>query len=872
MKKLSILICLIVSSFTALAQYEVKTIKRPDGITLKYFNPIPVARAYNYEAGLSLYKNPDNNKYFVAISVLFKNTVAEELNGNLLIQTTGKNGISLEPAYNRLVTINGREVALSMYYLTGREINELKSNSIKLISFNVNDEIIALNLTENRDVLVKEFEILSNAKSNISKQNFNKSNSLTNAQKQNIPIRTPVTKPNTPNGRKTYDDYFKDRDAKNKNTQTKPDPPSTMFGRNTSGVLGVNTDYGESKYDKDINWDADIDKNDIEGSLKKYRDARWEEEWGVYRNVGLILLLFIVIIFIYRLLKSDDNTINNEEIVETIINNRITNESISIVLPSKSDASKNEINPLNINPDTEIPTPIAKPNSDLTIVSPKPESTNKELKRIGFKPSMLFTQAEPYNYPMVKMPKENSYIKFPRLGRSNKLGFTENTFLELLNKYFNSDFKIHNDRHITHKNGNNGYEPDFLLINEKENKNIFINIEIDEPYDGISRIPTHEINRDVYRDLFFTNRGYIVIRFTEKQIFEEAKQCCVFIANVIKAIDENYSNEELDFKPSISSQNQWDTLQAKKWSFEKYREKYLGIKCFMPKYSSQIDFLITNSELDKIIESKIIEADLSAFDKNDNKPLNGNQSHIRDKRVVFDSLNHRYYIDNNPDTISVSQLIDKFFPEFDALQAATNLNPKHELYGLPVEEIISIWKKKGIEAAELGTHLHLQIENYYKNQPFNSNTKEFGYFLEFKEQFTNMDPVQPEWRIFDEDYMIAGTIDMLYKKEDGTFYIFDWKRSEKVVHPDGKPKISDPEHFYTKFAFGELSHLTDDSYYRYALQQNIYRHILETKYNYKISSMNLLILHPKYETYHWVKLPKMQKEVDYMFSTLKIIS
>ncbi|WP_281227598.1 hypothetical protein [Flavobacterium aquiphilum] len=839
MKKLSIILCLIISSFTTFAQYEVKTLKRPDGITLKYFNPIAVAVTNNYEAGLSLYKNPDNNKYFVAISVLFKNAVAEELNGNLLIQTTGKNGISLKPAYNRLVTMNGREVALSMYYLTEREINELKSNSIKLISFTISNEIIALNLTENKDVFIKEFEILSNAKSNISKQNFNKSNSLTNAQKQNIL-----------NGTKTYDDYFKDRDANN--NQTKLDPTSTMSGRNTSGVLGVNTDYGDSKYDKDINWDADIDENDIQGSLNKYRDTRWEEEWGVYRNVGLILFLFIVIIFIYRLLKSDENTKNNKEIGETNI--------------------RNEINPLNINPDTEIPAPTAKPNSDLTIVSPKPDSNDKELKRIGFKPSMLFTQAEPYNYPMVKMPKENSYIKFPRLGRSNKLGFTENTFSEVLNKYFKSDFKIYNDRHITHKSGNNAYEPDFLLINEIENKNIFINIEIDEPYDGISRIPTHEINRDIYRDLFFTNRGYIVIRFTEKQIFEEAKQCCVFIASVIKAIDENYSNKELDFETSISSQNQWDTLQAKKWSFEKYREKYLGIESFNPKSSSQIDFLIENSELDKIIELKIIEFDLSTFDKNDNKPLNGNQSHIRDKRIVFDSLNHRYYIDNNPDTISVSQLIDKFFPEFDALKAATNLNPRHELYGLPTDEIISIWEKKGIEAAELGTHLHLQIENYYKNQPFNSNTKEFGYFLEFKEQFTNMNPERTEWRIFDEDYMIAGTIDMLYKKEDGTFYIFDWKRSEKVVHPDGKLKISDPEHFYTKFASGELSHLTDDSYYRYALQQNIYRHILETKYNYKISSMNLLILHPKYETYHWVKLPKMQNEVDYMFSTLKIIS
>lgn len=851
MKKLSILICLIIASFTSFAQYEVKTIKRPDGITLKYFNPIPVARAYNYEAGLSLYKNPDNNKSFAAISVLFKNAVAEELNGNLLIQTTGKNGISLEPAYNRVVTMNGREVALSMYYLTERDINELKSNPIKLISFTINNKIIALNLTENRDVLVKEFSILNKENRNSSPKT--KKNNNVNNRKNTYPKRDLDA---------TLEKIYK-VDKKTKLDAYLNESENKTFRSNT---------IGKSKYDKDINWNADIDENDIEGSLKKYRDARWEEEWGVYRNVGLILLLFFVIIFIYKLLKSDRNTKNNEEIVGTIINNPITNEAISIVLPSKPDASKNEINALNINPGTEIPAPIPKPNSDFTIVSPKPDSNDKELKRIGFKPSILFTQTEPYNYPMVKMPKENSYIKFPKLGRSNKLGFTENTFFEVLIKYFKSDFKIYNDRHIVHKNGNNAYEPDFLLINEKENKNIFINIEIDEPYDGISRIPTHEINRDVYRDLFFTNRGYVVIRFTEKQIFEEAKQCCVFIANVIKAIDENYSNEKLDFKTNISSQNQWDTLQAKKWSFEKYRENYLGIESFNPKSSSQIDYLIKNTELDKILESKIIEVDLSTFDKNDNKPLNGNQSHIRDKRIVFDSLNHRYYIDNNPDTISVSQLIDKFFPEFDALKAATNLNPKHELYGLPVEEIISIWEKKGIEAAELGTQLHLQIENYYKKQRFKSNTKEFGYFLDFKGQFTSMNPERTEWRIFDEDYRIAGTIDMLYKKEDGTFYIFDWKRSEKVVHPDGKPIISDPEHFYTKFAFGELSHLTDDNYYRYALQQNIYRHILETKYNYKISSMNLLILHPKYETYHWIKLPKMQNEVEYMLSALKKIS
>lgn len=511
-------------------------------------------------------------------------------------------------------------------------------------------------------------------------------------------------------------------------------------------------------------------------------------------------------------------------------------------------------------------------NIEHPIITTKTRIEINSLKKIGYIPSKIFAQENAYSYPVCKMPKENSYIKFPRIGRSNKLGFTENTFFEALKKYFKSDFKIHNDRHIIHKNGNNAYEPDFLLINENENKNIFINIEIDEPYDGISRIPTHEINRDVYRDLFFTNRGYVVIRFTENQIFEEPIQCCIYIAEIIKSIDTTYTNEELKSDIKISIQKQWDTLQAKKWAQEKYRETYLGIRGFGIREFNEIEFTIENSSLDELVEAEINDSSAIKKITNDNIPLKGNKPHNRDERIIFDSINHRYYIDGNPDTISVSQLIDKFFPEFDALQAATNLNPKHKLYGLPVEEIIAIWKKKGIEAAKLGTHLHLQIENYYKNQLYNSNSKEFNHFLAFKERFSNMNPVRTEWRIFDEDYLIAGTIDMLYKKEDGTYYVFDWKRSEKVVNKDGSIMTSDPSHTYTKFAFGELSHLTDDSYYRYALQQNIYRHILETKYNYKISSMNLLILHPEYDTYHCVKLPKMQKEVDYMFSTLKIIS
>lgn len=135
-----------------------------------------------------------------------------------------------------------------------------------------------------------------------------------------------------------------------------------------------------------------------------------------------------------------------------------------------------------------------------------------------------------------------------------------------------------------------------------------------------------------------------------------------------------------------------------------------------------------------------------------------------------------------------------------------------------------------------------------------------------------MNPYRTEWRIYDEELMIAGTIDMIYKRQDGDFFMFDWKRSEKVVDGQGQIKLSDPNKQYTKFAFGKLRHMTDDSYYKYLLQQNIYRHILESKYNIKISSMNLLILHPVYNNYHIVRLPRLENEVNYILETSRLIT
>lgn len=160
MKKSFFLILLLICNI-AFAQNEIKTVNRPDGVTMKYFNPVPVVIANSHEAGLSLYKNINTQQYFLTVTVLFKQQSPTELSGNLLIQTNGIEGLSLSPVWHKMINMNGQNVATSMYLLTNRDIDELKVHQIKLISFNVYDQPVGLNLTKNKDLIINELSKLS---------------------------------------------------------------------------------------------------------------------------------------------------------------------------------------------------------------------------------------------------------------------------------------------------------------------------------------------------------------------------------------------------------------------------------------------------------------------------------------------------------------------------------------------------------------------------------------------------------------------------------------------------------------------------------------------------------------------------------------
>ena len=486
------------------------------------------------------------------------------------------------------------------------------------------------------------------------------------------------------------------------------------------------------------------------------------------------------------------------------------------------------------------------------IIKSEPNREQTEDLRILFDPNNQFAQEGQYLYPVVKMPKQNSSLKLPRTGRSNQKGFKENDFYRQL-KLQITDIELTNNVHMVIPNFNKPYEPDIVLFDKS--LNLYIDIEIDEPYDGYYRYPTHylnpedEVKQDNTRDLFFTESGWIVIRFTEKQVHCQANECIEHIINVLNSIYNRAFNNDVKCK----KENQWDYNQCIQWQKFHYREKYLGIEWFHKQYSNkEIEIEPEESES---IERVIQRTKKFNFD-------NWNSS------IAFDEESHKYLHPKdetgNAEYISVTTLIERFFP-FDLKRY---IERKAEEESRSEEDVLDEYLIIRDEAAEKGTFLHKQIENYLKGAEFEPNSKEFELFLDFYDKEIkerNLKFYDAEKMIFSNKYNVAGTIDCLFKKFDKDEYVMlDWKRSKKLII-DGRPRI-----FGYGYALSELSSLDNSSFNRYCLQQNLYKHIIETEYRMKISSMKLVVLHENYSEYHIVDVPIMKKETNIILNSLKV--
>lgn len=488
------------------------------------------------------------------------------------------------------------------------------------------------------------------------------------------------------------------------------------------------------------------------------------------------------------------------------------------------------------------------------------------------------------NYPAPNVKQQEGYYcfaLFPKTGtivfpyrrlRVEKRGYTEMGFEKKLTAGLAdcTNYKVLGDVSILPVDDVHPYEPDIAIIEKENHLGIRIDIEIDEPYTGYEQKAIHHIGcGDEYRDANLCNLGWIVIRFSEKQVYTEAEKCIGYIKHILSLIDNT-----LSYPNFISPQadKRWTSTEAIIMAAKGYRESYLHHHFNETEDSDNAKLTtadIKQTELEKKAAKQVETVALPH-----NKILNIDKSateYSLDNRLRFEPKEHIYILDGVLRLKAVSDVVAHFFSPFNILEHSRRFANK---YGVNQSKVIEMWDAKGVETRNIGTFLHEQIENHLKgksvsfNYPFEydgkfinykktvSIEKEFGYFLDFM-RVSGVKPFRSEWRIFDERNKIAGTIDLICRN-GFQFDIYDWKRSIKTS----------PSETVWQHGINGLEHVPDIRFYQYALQQNLYKYILENNYGVKINKMYLVVLHPEYGRYVKYEVPQMDKEISIILNSL----
>lgn len=484
------------------------------------------------------------------------------------------------------------------------------------------------------------------------------------------------------------------------------------------------------------------------------------------------------------------------------------------------------------------------------------------MKYIGYTPIPVRAADR---YPLVRMPAADRPVpvKFPRAGRVGQRGYCEAAFVECLRRYFPKPgpVRVFDDRHLPVREAVRPYEPDVALLNERSGLNLFLNIEVDEPYDAVYRTPTHYQGADLGRDLFFTRRGWVVLRFAEIQVHQHPEACCAVVAQLLARLDPAYQvPAELQRLAPPPAVPVWSLLQAQQWARVRYREQYLGIEQFGRYAEEEAASLATETlpvevELEKLVEQAIPPPPLPRPG-----PLQRTNPDPRRKILRFDADKHEYTIHGRPAT-AVSTLVKEFFPEYDTPYWSAR---KAFERGCTAEEVAVEWAAKALASSTAGTALHLLIEEFYNHGRATSTSPEFAHFLDFHRQHPHLVPYRTEWQVFHEELMLAGTIDFVARNDDGSLSIFDWKRSHRVVNAAGQPQLNAYQP-----AEGPLQDLPECAFSHYTLQQNVYKWLLEAKYGCRVRDMHLVVLHPDYDRFHLVPVPERPTHVAHMLAAIR---
>ncbi len=467
-------------------------------------------------------------------------------------------------------------------------------------------------------------------------------------------------------------------------------------------------------------------------------------------------------------------------------------------------------------------------------------------------------------YPIVKFPEPGTVLYPYRENCRHEVSRLKARFCEWLTQQVAAGVVFRNDIGICLSERMPLICPDMVILAEGHPE-VRVAVEIDEPFKAGSRKPQHYLScGDCYRDGILTRLGWIVVRFAESQVWHHHQACADYLAGVLSRLLPDIGWPRLAEAP-LPEVKRWTRAEAQKMA-----AKAPSGPC---SDAPEPLFAMTPEEQQSMQLVKPLPRSQDMQEKMATFKDAGR--YAQDADIDFEPDEHIYIYKGKQRLLSVSGLANYFFDGFNALAVAER---QSQYKGIPVEESLDAWDKTGCMASEVGTFMHAQTENYFHDGTFetvypfcyNGQTEpvsietEKRYFLQFISDY-KIQPYRQEWPVYDLELNIAGTIDLICQEDDGTFTIYDWKRSTKVVNAQGQPVT---EAFGGKMSYNGIN-LPDTSFYHYCVQQNLYRYMLEQHYGVQVRAMNLVVLHPDYPSYYVVQVPKMDEVVSQIVGVCK---
>jgi hypothetical protein len=183
------------------------------------------------------------------------------------------------------------------------------------------------------------------------------------------------------------------------------------------------------------------------------------------------------------------------------------------------------------------------------------------------------------------------------------------------------------------------------------------------------------------------------------------------------------------------------------------------------------------------------------------------------------------------------------------------------------EKIIGEWEARRKFAADHGTRLHNELQQYFVtgeiSEKLEPAAKKIANF--YRHHYKHYD----ELVLYSEKHLAAGTTDkaVARSKKINVIDFMDYKTNiDNGITYDSCKEKENKFTFENKYFLEPFIHVEESNYFTYSMQLSKYAYFAETTYHIKIGKLNIAFVNEAKGTCDIIPVPYMRNEVEYFFA------